>query len=136
MAECSLWTASVQQFILIRRVLYPHFPSPSSVKSEGILHFIVLQRYHIFYKWKVCGHPMLSDGGQHLLALKCFLIRAYTLFIVAIMPLKLNRQQYSVICYILYSPGDQKKSVWLTLLFHLFYVVVSNQMWNTSELCM
>ena len=26
----------------------------------GIPHFIVLRRYCVFYKWKVCGNPALS----------------------------------------------------------------------------
>lgn len=28
--------------------------------NTGILCFIVLRRYHIVYKWKVCGNPALS----------------------------------------------------------------------------
>ena len=37
-----------------------------------MLHFILLCRYHIFHKLKICGNPALSDDGLHFLAIKFF----------------------------------------------------------------
>lgn len=38
------------------------FKKKLNVVFIGILCFIALGRYYIFYKWKVCSNPMLSQS--------------------------------------------------------------------------